>query len=116
MSDLLEAEKREHLDELRRRMKQAKEQFENAYATAADLKRRWDAYAELETDPARLQATAADYSARIRGFIDDPKCGKAPMAMLLDLLAHRIVDSEGEPLTRQDLLNELAAVQVPQQQ
>lgn len=107
MSKLDQGQMIEYLDTARKRMQVLGQQIQQLKQTASDIKSNWDGYVSLESDPAELQASGASFAARSRTMVD---LRKADLAHTLDIIAAGMVDAQGNTLTRQDLLDELAAV------
>lgn len=113
MSRFSEAELLNHITEVDRRMDQAKQQMLSfASSVTEGVYPRWAKYVGLESDADSLEASRVVFASKSRTLVDE--C-KGSLAASLDIIAGGMRNSEGEPLTRQDLLNELAAVVVPQE-
>lgn len=113
MSRFSEAELLNHISEVDRRMGQAKDQMLAFTSSVTQgVYPRWSKYVGLESDTDSLEASRGVFAAKARTLVDE--C-KVSLAAALDIIAGGMRDSEGEPLTRQDLLNELAAVVVTQE-
>lgn len=113
MSRFDQAELLNHINEVDRRMDQAKQQMLSfASSVTEGVYPRWSKYVALEDDTESLEASRTVFAGKARTLVDE--C-KPSLAAALDIIAGGMRNSEGEPLTRQDLLNELAAVVVPQE-
>lgn len=114
MSRFSEAELLNHITEVDRRMDQAKLQMLSFTSSVTEgVYPRWAKYVGLETDADSLEASRVVFASKARDMVDE--C-LPTLAAALDIIAGGMRDDEGEPLARQDLLDELAAVVVPQQQ
>lgn len=71
----------------------------------ASSKARRLAYEALENDPVRLEATREDIASRIRVLVD---AKKSTLKTALTDLANVMRDVNGNPLTLQNLLDEIA--------
>lgn len=112
MSRFSEAELLNHITEVERRMDQAKQQMLSFSSSVTEgVYPRWAKYVGLENDSNALEASRVVFANKARDMVDE--CLPS-LAAALDIIAGGMRNSEGEPLTRQDLLNELAAVVVPE--
>lgn len=102
-----------HIAEVDKRMIQAKRQMlDFASSITQGVYSRWTKYIEVEPDSAALEASREVFAAKARDMVDE--C-LIPLAAALDIIAGGMRDTDGEPLTRQDLLDELSAVIVPEE-
>lgn len=113
MSRFSEAELLRHISEVDSRMDQAKQQMLSFTSSVTEgVYPRWVKYVGLESDADSLEASRVVFADKARTLVDE--C-KLPLAAALDIIAGGMRNAEGEPLTRQDLLNELSNVVVSQQ-
>lgn len=103
-------QKIEKLQATEQRMAQAKAQMLNACQTILDVNNNWQAYKLADDDAVSIAANALEFS-------DDAKAMTAelvgPLAVALDIIAGGSLSIDGDinspVLTRQDLLDQLAA-------
>lgn len=107
MSRFNETKKDEYVRTADQRMAQASQQLAAFSQSVLDVSANWYGYASLETDQAELLSTAVEFRAKNRQLVDDRKTA---LAHALDVIAGGMANEQGEPLTRQDILDELAAV------
>jgi len=105
-----QAELLNHVSEVDRRMDQAKQQMLSFTSSVTEgVYPRWAKYVGLESDSDSLDASRVVFAAKARTLVDE--C-KVSLAAALDIIAGGMRDAEGNAMTRQDLLDELAAVVV----
>jgi hypothetical protein len=108
MSDIFtESEKLELAKTTEQRMSQASQQLAAFNQAVLDVYANWSGYVVRETDETKLEAARVRFAAKARELVNARKVG---LAQALDVIAGGMLDAEGNPLTRQDLLNELAEV------
>lgn len=84
----------------------AAKSLDSFLSLVASSKSRRLAYEALEDDATRLEATRADIASRVRSLVD---AKKTALKTTLSDLASVMRDGNGDPLTLQDLLDEIAA-------
>lgn len=92
------------------RMDQASSQLATFSQTVVDVFGNWQQYVALEGDATELEASRVAFASKARALVD---ARKTNLALALDIIAGGMRDENGDPLTRQDLLDELAAVVIP---
>ena len=107
MSRFDEAQRQQYVLTVEQRMATASSQLASFSQSVQDVYANWLAYKNLETDAAEQLAANDAFATRARTLVDDRK---AALAIALDIIAGGMKDGNGDPLTRQDLLDELAAV------
>lgn len=103
----VEAQKIQKLQTLMARMGQAVQNMASFNQGILDCAAIWQGYAAIEDDAESLSATSNRFAASTRESFDAQKTG---FALSLDILASRMLDGQGQPLTRDALLGELATV------
>ena len=107
MSRFDEAKLLNFLNTTEQRMSQSSQQLAGFSQSIQDVYANWLGYVELETDAIALEASRAAFAQKARELVD---ARKASLASALDIIAGGMQDANGDPLTRQNLLDELAAV------
>jgi hypothetical protein len=107
MSRFTEAELYKFVQTTEQRMEQASQQLAGFSQSVSDVYANWVGYMTRESDEDQLKESRVAFAAKARTLVDDRK---AALATALDIIAGGMVDAEGNPLTRQDLLDEIAAV------
>lgn len=103
-----QAELLNHINEVDRRIDQAKQQMLSFSSSVVDgVYPRWSKYVQLENDPDTLEDSRVEFANKARILVDE--C-KPSLAAALDIIAGGMRDENGNPLTRQDLLDELASI------
>lgn len=102
-----DAKKLNFLTTVEQRQKQTQQQFLAACQATGDVYANWLGYKANEADSAAIAATSLEFATANREMID---AVKGQLALALDIIAGGTVDGEGNPLTRQDLLDEVAAM------
>lgn len=88
-------------------MGQASQQLAGFNQSVLDVYANWSGYTSLEDDTDQLELARVDFAAKARELVDARKAG---LAMALDIIAGGMRDGNGDPLTRQALLDEVAAI------
>ena len=107
MSRFTEAELYKFVQTTEQRMEQANQQLAGFSQSVQDVYANWVGYLTREGDEDKLEASRVAFAAKARTLVD---AQKAAFATALDIIAGGMRDSEGNPLTRKDLLDEIAAV------
>lgn len=107
MSRFDEAKRLQFIQTADQRMAQASQQLAGFSQSVADVYANWQGYIQTEIDETELENSRVSFAAKARELVD---ARKANLAQALDIIAGGMRDSNGDPLTRQDLLDELAAV------
>ena len=107
MSRFLEVKRSRLVDTTDQRMTQASQQLAAFNQSVLDIYANWAGYTAIEADAAELEAARVDFAAKTRELVDSRKAG---LAQALDIISGGMRNAEGNPLTRQNLLDEIAAV------
>ncbi|MDM4014957.1 hypothetical protein [Roseiconus lacunae] len=107
MSRFDEQKRQKFIETVDVRMSQASSQLAAFSQSVSDVYANWLGYKSLESDQTELTQASVAFAGKARGLVDDRKIA---LAHALDIIAGGMIDGEGEPLTRQDLLDELAAI------
>ena len=101
-----EARKNQFLLTVEQRQKQTEQQFLSACQSTSDVYANWLGYTNLETDETSLAVTYGEFSDANNAMIANVV---NPLAIALDIIAGGTMDDNNVVLTRQDLLDMLAA-------
>ena len=107
MSRFTEAELYEFVNTTDQRMKQASSQLSGFSQSVQDVYANWVGYLQREGDATQMEESRVAFAAKARTLVDERKTA---LAYALDIIAGGMRDAEGNPLTRQNLLDEIAAV------
>lgn len=110
MSRFDEAKRLNYLQTVEQRMTQASQQLAGFSQSVQDVYANWQGYVPLEGDATQLEASRVAFAAKARELVDARKMN---LALALDIIAGGMKDEQGNPLTRQNLLDELAAIVIP---
>ena len=102
-----DAKKYQFLTNVEQRQNQTQQQFLSACQSTFDVYANWQGYVANETVTADRDVSYLEFAAANRELVDAVKTN---LAYALDVIAGGCVDVNGDPLSRQDLLDELAAV------
>lgn len=108
MSRFLEVKRAKLVETTEQRMTQASQQLAAFNQSVLDIYANWAGYTAIEEDATELESARVDFAAKARELVDARKSG---LAQALDIIAGGMRDAEGNPLTRQNLLDEVAAIQ-----
>lgn len=106
-SQFKQIERTEIVRTLLQRLTNAETHIKTFNQQVADAATEWAKYLATNPDTETRNATGLDFAAKSRELVD---ARKAALAASLDILAASMIDGEGNPLTRQNLLDEIAAV------
>ena len=107
MSRFTDTEITTYISNIQGRMTAASNSMGQFNQSVQDVYANWAGYLNAESDASLEAASRVDFAAKARTLVDNNKAG---LAMALDIIAGGMLDAEGNPLTRQDLLTEIAAV------
>lgn len=107
MSKYSEAAKLDFLARVAAGVKQFPSIVKSCKQTAKDIQANWLGFASREEDQAELLSTGLAFAQDARAKWD---VSKADLAHALDVVASCLADHNGNPLNRQALLDEIAAV------
>lgn len=107
MSIFVESDKFDYVKTTGQRMTQASQQLGAFNQAVLDVYANWSGFVSLESDAEKLESARGDFAVKARALVNERKAG---LAQALDIIAGGMRDAEGNPLTRQNLLDEIAAV------
>jgi hypothetical protein len=107
MSRFTEAELYNFVNTTDQRMSQASQQLAGFSQSVQDVYANWVGYVTRETNETQLAESRVAFATKARALVDSRK---AAFAAALDIIAGGMMDAQGNPLTRQNLLDEIAAV------
>lgn len=107
MSRFTEAKRNEIATAISRQMKTAASHMTSFANDVQAVKTKWAAYVATDPDPSELTSAGLEFAAKCVDLVDN---NKTRLAHALDVIAAGMVDGEGQPLTRQDVLDIIAEI------
>lgn len=106
-SRLLNQERDESISKVRKGLENAPAHLANFVQSVKDVQANLAGYVGTSPDANELSETSGDLTSRVQTLFDDNKAG---LAEALTIIAGRMVDQDGNALTLQDVLDQIAAV------
>lgn len=107
MSRFTEAKRNEIATAINSQMKAAAGHMTSFANDVQAVKTKWTAYVATEPDSGELLGAGLEFAAKCQDLVDN---NKTKLAHALDVIAAGMVDGEGQPLTRQDVLDIIAEI------
>jgi hypothetical protein len=109
MSRFTDTEISQYISNISGRMSNASSSMGQFNQSVQDVYANWLGYLNAESNESLEAESRVDFAAKARTLVDNNKAG---LAIALDIIAGGMMDADGNPLTRADLLAEIAAIPV----